>query len=97
MDGHQSNIESETIAVKEDVQSGEAAVEKEAPVKPSRRIVRKVFRWTSRVSLGLVLVLLVIWNTSLQIQLDDIDGVDDVASLYREPGDLRGFINEVSK
>jgi S1-C subfamily serine protease len=39
----------------------------------------------------------VFWNTSLQIQLDEIDGVDDAASLYRAPVDLGGFIDEVSQ
>ena len=96
VDGHQSDIDSEAIAL-EGGQSGEAAVGTEAPVQPKRRIVRKIFRWTSRVFLGLVLVLLALWNMGLQIQLDEIDGVDDAASLYREPVDLSGFINEVSK
>ena len=87
----------EEIALDEVAQSGEAVTGTQASVRSSRRVVRKVFRWTSRVLLGLILILLVLWNTSLQIQLDEIDGVDDVASLYREPVDLNGFIDEVSK
>ena len=97
MDGHRSDMKFEEIALDEVAQSGEAVTGTQASVRSSRRVVRKVFRWTSRVVLGLILILLVLWNTSLQIQLDEIDGVDDVASLYREPVDLNGFIDEVSK
>ena len=97
MDGHRSDMKFEEIALDEVAQSGEAVTGTQASVRSSRRVVRKVFRWTSRVLLGLILILLVLWNTSLQIQLDEIDGVDDVASLYREPVDLNGFIDEVSK
>jgi S1-C subfamily serine protease len=60
-------------------------------------MVRKVFKWTSRVVFGLVLAVLLLWNSSMQIQLDEINGVDGAASLYREPVDLKGFIGEVSK
>lgn len=97
MDGQEPDIESESIAPKDDAHLAEAAIGTKAPAPPSRRIVRKVFRWTGRVFLGLVLVLLVLWNASLQIQLDEIDGVEATASLYREPIDLSGFIDEVSK
>lgn len=97
MDGHQPDIDSESIAPKDDAHPADAAFGTRAPAPPSRRIVRKVFKWTGRVFLGLVLVLLVFWNASLQIQLDEIDGVEATASLYREPIDLRGFIDEVSK
>lgn len=97
MDEHQSDIDSETIAPRGEAQSNETAVVTELAAQPKRRIVRKVFKWTSRVLLGLVLVVLLVWNASMQIQLDEINGVDGAASLYREPVDLKGFINEVSK
>jgi S1-C subfamily serine protease len=97
VDEHQSDIDSGTIALEGGAQSSEAAVGTEAPVQLSRRMVRKVLRWISRLFLGLVLVLLVLWNTNLQTQLAEIDGVDGVASLYREPVDLSGFIDEVSQ
>jgi S1-C subfamily serine protease len=97
VDGHQSDIDSGTIALEGGAQSSEAAVGTGAPVQPSRRMVRKVFKWTSRVVFGLVLAVLLLWNSSMQIQLDEINGVDGAASLYREPVDLKGFIDEVSK
>jgi S1-C subfamily serine protease len=97
MDERQSDIDSETIAPRGEAQSNETAVVTELAAQPKRRIVRKVFKWTSRVLLGLVLVVLLVWNASMQIQLDEINGVDGAASLYREPVDLKGFINEVSK
>lgn len=97
MDEHQSDIDSETIAPRGEAQSNETAVVTELAAQPKRRIVRKVFKWTSRVLLGLVLVVLLVWNASMQIQLDEINGVDGAASLYREPVDLKGFIDEVSK
>jgi S1-C subfamily serine protease len=97
MDEHQSGIDSETIAPRGEVQSNETAVVTELAAQPKRRIVRNVFKWTSRVLIGLVLLVLLAWNASIQIQLDEIDGVDGAASLYREPVDLKGFIDEVSK
>ncbi len=97
MDEHQSGIDSETIAPRGEAQSNETAVVTELATQPKRRIVRKVFKWTSRVLLGLVLVVLLVWNASMQIQLDEINGVDGAASFYREPVDLKGFIDEVSK
>ena len=97
MDGHQSDIDNETIAPHGEAQSGEKAIAIEVPAQPKQRIVRKIFKWTRRVVLGLVLVVLLLWNASMQIQLDEIDGVDGAASLYREPVDLSGFIDEVSQ
>jgi serine protease Do len=97
MDEHQSGIDSETIAPRGEAQSNVTAVVTELAAQPKRHIVRKVFKWTSRVLVGLVLLVLLVWNASMQIQLDEIDGVDGAASLYREPVDLKGFIDEVSK
>lgn len=97
MDGNQSGFESETILPQEDAQFGEASVVTEVPTQPKRSIVRKVLKWAGRVLLALVLLVLLLWNTSMQIQLDEIDGIDGAASLYREPVDLSGFIDEVSQ
>jgi S1-C subfamily serine protease len=97
VDGHQSDVDRETIAPQDEDQLGGAAGVIEVPAQPKQRIVRKVFKWTSRVVFGLVLAVLLLWNSSMQIQLDEINGVDGAASLYREPVDLKGFIDEVSK
>lgn len=97
VDGQLSDAGSESGVLDEIAQSEEAAEETEAPVRPKRRLVRRVLKWVGRLFIGLVLVLLVFWNASLQVKLDEIDGIDGAASLYREPVDLSGFIKEVSQ
>jgi S1-C subfamily serine protease len=97
VDGQLSDAGSEPGVLNELVQSEEGAEEIEAPVRPKRRLVRRVLKWVGRLFIGLVIVLLVFWNASLQVQLDEIDGIDGAASLYREPVDLNGFIEEVSQ
>jgi S1-C subfamily serine protease len=97
VDKHQEDIDRETIVPEEVAQFGEVAVGPEVLVQPRGRNFRRIFKWTGRSFLVLTLILLVFWNTSLQIQLDEIDGVDDAASLYRAPVDLGGFIDEVSQ
>ncbi len=97
MDGQQSDVDSETSELVGTPQPGEAVSGAEAPVEHKGRAVRRVLKWTGRVFLGLVLVLLVLWSVGLQVQLDEIDGIDGAASLYREPVDLNGFIDEVAE
>lgn len=97
MDGQQSDLGSETRELEGDTRPYEVADGIEVSVRPKGRVIRRVLKWTGRVVVGFVLVLLVLWNADLQIRLDEIDGVDGAASLYREPVDLNGFIEEVSQ
>lgn len=97
VDGQQSDLSSETRELEGDTRPYEVADGIEVSVRPKGRVIRRVLKWTGRVVVGFVLVLLVLWNADLQIRLDEIDGVDGAASLYREPVDLNGFIDEVAE
>ncbi len=97
LDGQQSDHDAGFTARGIEPQFETASADAGEPPVEKKRMIRRVFWWVRKGLLALVLLLLISWNASMQVQLDEVDGVDGVASLYGEPIDLDGFIDEMSR